>query len=142
MNKTRLLALTTLLAAPAFATVKWKGDFESGDTSQWAKAHVVSSDRLQVVQSPVRQGHYALKVTGALFHTQGGLKVDSRARVLKRDDTPLPNLLAGGGVARSISGPGPSGYLPGAGLCMAVTLGAVAGRTAALLASGDDIIPA
>jgi fumarate reductase flavoprotein subunit len=43
----------------------------------------------------------------------------------------LPNLYAGGGAARGISGRGPSGYLPGAGLCSAVTLGRIAGRAAA-----------
>ena len=37
----------------------------------------------------------AIKVTGALFHTQGGLVVDESARVL-----PLPNVFAGGGAAR------------------------------------------
>ncbi|MCG8442181.1 MAG: FAD-dependent oxidoreductase, partial [Caulobacterales bacterium] len=40
---------------------------------------------------------YAVKVTGALFHTQGGLCVDAEARVLKREGGPFPNLFAGGG---------------------------------------------
>ena len=77
--------------------------------------------------------YYAAKVTGALFHTQGGLVVDHNARVVRRDGTPLPNLFAGGGTARSISGPGVWGYLPAAGLCMAVTLGRLAGEGAAEL---------
>jgi fumarate reductase flavoprotein subunit len=78
---------------------------------------------------------YAIKVTGALFHTQGGLVVDANARVLRADGTALPNLFAAGGTARSISGRGPTGYLPGAGLGMAVTLGRLAGRAAARLAA-------
>jgi len=45
----------------------------------------------------------------------------------------MPNLFAGGGTARSISGPGVWGYLPAAGLCMAVTLGRLAGEAAAKL---------
>jgi len=45
----------------------------------------------------------------------------------------MPNLFAGGGTARSISGPGVWGYLPAAGLCMAVTLGRLAGEAAARL---------
>ncbi len=73
----------------------------------------------------------ALKVTGALFHTQGGLLVDAAARVRRGDGTGLPNLFAGGGAARGISGSGGSGYLPGAGLCTAITLGRLAGRSAA-----------
>ena len=74
---------------------------------------------------------HALRVGGALFHTQGGLAIDAEARVVRADGSPLPNLFAGGGAAVGISGGGPSGYLPGAGLASAVTMGAVAGRTAA-----------
>ena len=75
--------------------------------------------------------YYAIRVTGALFHTQGGLVVDSDARVIREDGSPLPNLFAGGGAARSVSGPGEWGYLPGMGLCTAVTLGRIAGAEAA-----------
>lgn len=76
---------------------------------------------------------YAVKVTGALFHTQGGLRVDTEARVLRADGTSLPNLLAGGGAACGLSGRGRDGYLSGNGLLMATVLGAKAGRTAATL---------
>ena len=74
---------------------------------------------------------YAVKVTGALFHTQGGLCVDGTARVVRPDGSAFPNLYAGGGAARSVSGPSVWGYLPGMGLCTAVTLGKLAGETAA-----------
>ncbi|MEQ8344906.1 MAG: FAD-dependent oxidoreductase [Sneathiellaceae bacterium] len=81
---------------------------------------------------PLEPPFHAVKVTGALFHTQGGLRIDSRARVLRRgSDRPLPNLLAGGGAARGVSGARISGYLSGNGLLSAVTLGRIAGRTAA-----------
>lgn len=73
----------------------------------------------------------AVRVTGALFHTQGGLEVDEQARVLREDGTPFPNLFAGGGAARGISGPGASGYLAGNGLLTATALGRAAGRGAA-----------
>ena len=43
--------------------VVWRGDFETGDRSQWSKTQMVSADRLQVVPSPARQGSYAIKVT-------------------------------------------------------------------------------
>ena len=68
-----------------------------------------------------------VRVTGALFHTQGGLRVDSKARVLKTDGTAFPNLYAGGGAACGVSGKGDSGYLSGNGLLSAVVLGRVAG---------------
>jgi hypothetical protein len=45
------------------STVVWRGDFETGDRSQWTRAQEVSPDRLQVVTSPLREGRYALKAT-------------------------------------------------------------------------------
>jgi fumarate reductase flavoprotein subunit len=74
---------------------------------------------------------YAVRVTGALFHTQGGLAVDPEARVKKPSGGVFPNLFAGGGAARGVSGPDATGYLAGNGLLTATTLGKVAGRTAA-----------
>lgn len=82
---------------------------------------------------PLAAPFYAVKVTGALFHTQGGLGIDTDARVLRADGQPFPNLLAGGGAACGISGRGRDGYLSGNGLLAATVLGAKAGRTAAAL---------
>jgi fumarate reductase flavoprotein subunit len=84
--------------------------------------------------------YYAVKVTGALFHTQGGLVVDEHARVLDTHGRPLPNLLAGGGAARGVSGAHVWGYLSGNGLLTAVTLGRLAGQTAAKLADRASAI--
>ena len=83
--------------------------------------------------------YYAVKVTGALFHTQGGLNVDERARVLKSDGTPFANLFAGGGAARGLSGPSDWGYLSGNGLLTAVTLGHIAGVQAARLIKNEAL---
>ncbi|MGM0718305.1 MAG: FAD-dependent oxidoreductase [Halobacteriota archaeon] len=69
----------------------------------------------------------AAKVTGALFHTQGGLVVDGDGRVLRKDDSAIENLYAGGGVAVGISGHGSGGYLSGNGLTAACGLGRLAG---------------
>lgn len=74
--------------------------------------------------------YFAIRITGALFHTQGGLAIDSTARVLREDGTPFPNLFAGGGAARGVSGNAVWGYLSGNGLLTAVTLGRIAGRNA------------
>lgn len=68
-----------------------------------------------------------VRVTGALFHTQGGLQIDQMARVLKPDGTAFMNLYAGGGAACGISGSGDGGYLSGNGLLTAVVLGRLAG---------------
>jgi fumarate reductase flavoprotein subunit len=85
---------------------------------------------------PLASPFYAAKVTGALFHTQGGLVVDGEGRVLRDNGTPLPNLFAGGGAARGISGPDADGYLAGNGLLTATTLGKLAGRAAARQVAG------
>ena len=77
--------------------------------------------------------YFAVKVTGALFHTQGGLVVNGRAQVIGRDGQAFPNLFAGGGAARGVSGAHVWGYLSGNGLLTAVTLGFVAGQSAAAL---------
>jgi fumarate reductase flavoprotein subunit len=74
--------------------------------------------------------YYAVKVTGALFHTQGGLDIDAHCRVLRPDGSPLPNLLAAGGAARGVSGNAVWGYLSGNGLLSAVAGGYLAARTA------------
>jgi fumarate reductase flavoprotein subunit len=73
---------------------------------------------------------YAVKVTGALFHTQGGLDIDTHCRVLREDGSALPNLLAAGGAARGVSGNAVWGYLSGNGLLSAVAGGRIAAQTA------------
>lgn len=75
--------------------------------------------------------YHAVKVTGALFHTQGGLDIDAACRVLDAQGQPLPNLLAAGGAARGVSGDAVWGYLSGNGLLSAVAGGWIAARTAA-----------
>ncbi|HSG17288.1 MAG TPA: FAD-dependent oxidoreductase [Anaerolineae bacterium] len=79
---------------------------------------------------PLEGPFYGAKVTGSLFHTQGGLKVDFDARVLRQDEKPIPNLYAGGGVAAGISGHGAGGYFSGNGLLTAIGYGMLAGRHA------------
>ncbi|MEO6626232.1 MAG: FAD-dependent oxidoreductase [Burkholderiaceae bacterium] len=86
----------------------------------------LASGHKRTLQTPF----HAVKVTGALFHTQGGLDIDRHCRVLREDGTPLPNLLAAGGAARGVSGNAVWGYLSGNGLLSAVGGGAIAGRTA------------
>lgn len=74
--------------------------------------------------------YYAAWVTGALAHTQGGLKIDPFGRVLRGDRSPVPNLYAGGGTAAGLSGGTPDGYTSGNGLLVAYTLGQIIGEHA------------
>ena len=83
------------------------------------------------IKRPLSAPFHAVKVTGSLFHTQGGLDIDAQCRVLREDGTPLPNLLAAGGAARGVSGNEVWGYLTGNGLLSAVGGGWLAGATVA-----------
>jgi len=91
--------------------------------------------RMWAGASPLTPPYCAVRVTGALFHTQGGLAVDTQARVLDRTGAALPNLFATGGAAVGVSGPDASGYLSGNGLLTAVVLGRLAGAAAARLSA-------
>ena len=77
-------------------------------------------------------------MTGALFHTQGGLDIAPDMRVLRQDGTPLPNLLAAGGAAGGVSGDTVWGYLSGNGLLSAVAGGYIAANTAAALVRSKE----
>lgn len=81
--------------------------------------------------APLAPPFRAVRVTGALFHSQGGVAVDEKARVRLAAGGIIPNLFAAGGAACGVSGPEASGYLSGNGLLTAVTLGWLAGRGAA-----------
>ena len=76
------------------------------------------------------------KVTGALFHTQGGVVVNDEASVMTEMEGPVPNLFAAGGAAAGVSGSTPGGYLSGNGLLTATVLGRTAGTAAARAAKG------
>ena len=123
----RQLAVAAGLPAEALAT-----------TVSQVERHVLAASldafgRSFAGKPPLAPPYYAVKVCGALFHTQGGLAVDAHGRVLRDDGSALPNLFAGGGAARGISGPSCWGYLAGNGLLTATTLGRLAGTAAAIL---------
>lgn len=84
----------------------------------------------------LRAPYCAIRVTGALFHTQGGIAIDGQCRALWPDGRPHPNLLAAGGAARGVSGNAVWGYLSGNGLLSAVAGGFIAARTAAARVAG------
>jgi len=92
----------------------------------------------RVFSRPLTAPFFAVKVTGALFHTQGGLDVGADMRVLRQDGTPFSNLLAAGGAAGGVSGDEVWGYLSGNGLLSAVAGGYIAAHTAAALVHSRD----
>jgi fumarate reductase flavoprotein subunit len=85
----------------------------------------------RMLPEPFKAPFYGIKVRVALYHTQGGVKINPDGRVLRPDGSIIPNLYAGGGVATGVSGKGLEGYLPGNGLLASLGLGMIAGEHAA-----------
>ncbi|MFP4327240.1 MAG: FAD-dependent oxidoreductase [Paracoccaceae bacterium] len=77
---------------------------------------------------PLEPPFCGVRVTGALFHTQGGIAISPEGRARHVDGSLMPNLFAAGGAAVGVSGSGDSGYLSGNGLLAAVVMGRIAGR--------------
>ena len=78
---------------------------------------------------------YAVKVTGALCHTQGGLRVNCDAQICRANGSHFDNIFACGGAACGVSGPDVSGYISGNGLLTALSLGQIAGKKAGQMIS-------
>lgn len=110
------LATTTRLPASALAATL--GATESGPDTFGRRF-----DPAQRLKPPFA----ATRVTGTLFHTQGGLDVTADGRVRRADGGQFANLFAVGGAAAGVSGSGDAGYLSGNGLLSAVVLGRRAG---------------
>jgi fumarate reductase flavoprotein subunit len=70
---------------------------------------------------------YGIKVVPALFHTQGGLKINKNAQVINKQAEAIRNLYAGGGAAVGVSGNHAYGYMSGNGLLAALGFGKIAG---------------
>lgn len=75
---------------------------------------------------PLTAPFYASEITGGIAHTQGGLRIDSRCRVLLTDGHSIEGLYAAGGVAAGMSGDGVDGYTSGNGLAHALSTGMIA----------------
>ncbi|WP_170789217.1 FAD-dependent oxidoreductase [Ruegeria lacuscaerulensis] len=111
--------LAIRLAMPADSLAQTLRDISEGGTDRFGRTFS---------SPPLTPPYKGVRVTGALFHTQGGLKIDASARVLRANGAAIQNLYAGGGAACGVSGTGDSGYLSGNGLLSAVVLGRIAGR--------------
>jgi fumarate reductase flavoprotein subunit len=117
-------ALASAIAVPPDA-LREEIDALSGE-DRFGRHH----DSAKALHPPYR----AIKVTGSLFHTQGGLAVDAQARVLRQDGRTFPNVFAAGGAAAGVSGNTAAGYLSGNGLLTSTVLGRIAGDAAGRLA--------
>lgn len=120
-------ALAVMMKVPADALA---AEYSEVEAAKAANGHDRFGRRFAPEQH-LAPPYCAIKVTGALFHTQGGLAIDANARVLRKDGSAFPNLFAAGGAAAGVSGDTAAGYLSGNGLLTATTLGRLAGRSAA-----------
>ncbi|MGH6788972.1 MAG: FAD-dependent oxidoreductase [Pseudolabrys sp.] len=119
--------LAARIGVPASALAREYGDVATRKRDRSSDRFGRSFTNLPQLVPPL----YAVKVTGALFHTQGGLAIDGNTRVLRADGRAFPNLFAAGGAATGVSGSRASGYLSGNGLLTATVFGRIAGMQAA-----------
>ncbi|WP_417143321.1 FAD-dependent oxidoreductase [Raoultibacter massiliensis] len=75
--------------------------------------------------------YYALKITGEIRHTQGGMATDVAGHVLRTDKSLIKGLYAAGGCTEGFSSRGGAAYMSGNGLIQALVFGKIAGAAAA-----------
>ena len=97
-------------AALAAEIARYNGFVAAGADADWGR---------RILPRQLGSPLYGSLVTGALAHTQGGLRIDACGRVLGRDGDPIRGLYAVGGAAACFSGDGAEGYLSGNGLAHA-----------------------
>ena len=145
-------------ATAAFAGYKEKGIVVSGNTpKQLADALGINAESLsntfERYEASIKCGedefnktklpknwngpYYAMKITGDLRHTQGGLVTDVAAHVLKADGTVIQGLYAAGGCTEGFASTGGAAYMSGDGLLQALVFGRIAGEKAATEKKGS-----
>ncbi|MDO4634054.1 MAG: FAD-dependent oxidoreductase [Eubacteriales bacterium] len=75
--------------------------------------------------------YYAVKNTGEIRHTQGGVVTDVAGHVLKEDGSLIPGLYAAGGCTEGFSSGDGAAYMSGNGLLQCLIFGKIAGTHAA-----------
>lgn len=87
------------------------------------------TSRAAVPQPILKAPFHAFRVCAGITYTMGGIAVDGEARVLDVADRPIPGLYAAGSATGGLEGGPAAGYT--GGLSKALTLGLIAGETAA-----------
>lgn len=67
---------------PTVDLSNWRGDFETGDLSQWDMIQRVAEDRIEIAQDPKRQGNYAARFEVGPYDNIGD--TDPRAELAAR----------------------------------------------------------
>jgi fumarate reductase flavoprotein subunit len=121
--------LQTARAFPDFVEAEKMGAIKRCEDAS-AIAALIGCESVEVPSTLIAP-FYAVRVTGALFHTQGGLDIDSQCLVQTTSGEALQGLWAAGGAARGVSGHAVWGYLSGNGLLSAVAGGYIAAHSIA-----------
>jgi fumarate reductase flavoprotein subunit len=80
-------------------------------------------DLLPIAKPPF----YAIPLVAGISYTMGGIEIDAQARVIARDGSPFPGLLAAGACTGGLEGGPLAGYV--GGFLKAATLGLIAAET-------------
>lgn len=83
---------------------------------------------------------YAVKLTGEIRHTQGGMATDVAGHVLRADKSLIEGLYAAGGCTEGFSSRGGAAYMSGNGLIQALVFGKIAGTAAATETRGEAVL--
>ena len=76
--------------------------------------------------------YYAVKQTGEIRHTQGGIVTDVTGHALRADGSIIKGLFAAGGCTEGYSSRGGAAYMSGNGLIQALAYGKLSGTRAAM----------
>jgi len=116
-------------------------DALEGEIEDFNQGARTGRDRLgrSDLRDPLEPPLYGSIVTGAIAHTQGGLRIDSFCRALRPDGTFIRGLWAAGGTAAGISGDGADGYMSGNGLIQAFSTGLIAAEMMVQVATENAV---
>jgi fumarate reductase flavoprotein subunit len=109
------------------ATVaRYNGFVDAGHDPEFGRRHLVHQHgALRKIETPP---FYAYPSTAVVFGTYCGLRIDSKAHVLRADGSPIVGLFAAGEVTGGFHG---AAYMTGSALGKAVVFGRIAGIEAA-----------
>jgi fumarate reductase (cytochrome) len=79
-------------------------------------------------------GFHAIEIRPGIHYTMGGVAIDTRTRVLNKDEKPIPGLYGAGEVTGGVHG---ANRLGGNSISETITFGRIAGRDATQFAKAN-----
>jgi fumarate reductase flavoprotein subunit len=98
---------------------------------------VLRSSETRTTLQPIKQPpFYAIRLCAGLTYTMGGIAIDRRAQVIKKNGSPIPGLFAVGACTGGLEGGPMAGYI--GGLCKALSLGYIAAASIGALLPAEQ----